>query len=165
MIKSLNINKLSRNVGWREYVVLPDLGIERIKVKIDSGARTSALHAVNIRYEREGTTTWVYFDVHPRQRNTKAVVHCQAPLLEERLVRDSGGKRTLRPVIETTMMLHGELIVLELTLVSRDNMGFRMLVGRQAIRGKFLIDPSRSFLGGTFKKKKLKKIKKKPKLV
>ena len=103
------------------------------------------------------------FEVHPVQRNTKRVVHCEAPLVEERYVCDSGGKRTLRPVIQTTVLLNGKDIEVELTLVSRDTMGFRMLIGRQALRGRFVVDPGQSFLGGRRKKKKKTRKKKKVK--
>jgi hypothetical protein len=135
-------------LGWREYVGLPEIGIDRIKVKIDTGARTSALHAINIVYVSRHGATWVHFDVHPRQRNTKRLVHCEAPLVEERLVSDSGGRRTLRPVIETAVVLAGRRIAVEITLVSRDTMGFRMLIGRQALRGRFLVDPGSSYRFG-----------------
>ena len=144
-------------IGWREYVGLPALGIDRIKAKVDTGARTSALHAINILYVFRAGETWVQFDVHPIQRNTKRVVHCEAPLVEERYVCDSGGKRTLRPVIETAVLLNGKKFKLELTLISRDEMGFRMLIGRQAVRGRFVVDPGQSFLGGRRKKKKTKR--------
>lgn len=147
-------------IGWREYVSLPDLGIERIKAKVDTGARTSALHAINIKYHTRHGATWVTFSVHPRQRDAKLIVDCAAPLVEERYVTDSGGKRTLRPVIVTTVVLSGELRLVELTLVARDEMGFRMLIGRQALRGRLLVDSSRSYLGGGRKKKKKKKKKK-----
>ncbi len=150
-------------VGWREYVSLPDLGVDRIKAKVDTGARTSALHAIDIHYQAKHGATWVRFAVHPRQRSAKRVVDCEAPLIEERYVTDSGGKRTLRPVIVTAVMLAGERLLVELTLVARDEMGFRMLIGRQALRGRFLVDSGRSYLtGGRPKKKKKKKSKNPP---
>ena len=147
---------LDNLVGWREFVALPDLGIIRIKAKVDTGARTSALHAINIRYFVRAGKTWVKFDVHPLQRTTKQVVACEAPLIEERYIRDSGGKRTLRPVIETVVRLKGRKIKVELTLVSRGTMGFRMLIGRQALRGQFLVHPGRSYLGGKLISRKVK---------
>lgn len=146
-------------VGWREYVALPSLGVDRIKAKVDTGARTSALHAINILYVTKGGATHVRFEVHPKQRSTKRIVHCEAKLLEERHVTDSGGKRTLRPVISTEVVIAGRAVTVELTLVSRDEMGFRMLIGRQAIKGRFVVDPGRSYLGGG----RLKKTKKKAK--
>ena len=127
---------------------LPDLGIQRVKAKVDTGARTSALHAINILYVSRQGKTWVHFDVHPRQRNTKTLMHAEAPLIEERYVVDSGGRRTLRPVIETSVVLGGQRLIVELTLVARDTMGFRMLIGRQALKQQFIVDPGRSFLSG-----------------
>jgi len=149
-------------IGWREYLSLPALGIDRIKAKVDTGARTSALHAINILYVTRLGVTWVQFDVHPFQRSSKRVVRCEAPLIEERYVTDSGGNRTLRPVIETQIALHGYVVAVELTLISRAEMGFRMLLGRQAIRGQFLVDPGHSYLSRTrplVRKTKTKKTK------
>ena len=143
-------------VGWREFVSLPELAIPRVKAKIDTGARSSALHAVQIRLVERHGVTWVQFAVHPRQRSTKGIIHCEAPLIEERYIMDSGGKRTLRPVIATTITLAGQLIPIELTLVARDEMGFRMLLGRQALRGKFLVDSGRSFVTGRPRRRKSK---------
>jgi hypothetical protein len=146
-------------IGWREWVALPLLSVARIKAKVDTGARTSALHAIDIRYvERQGRT-WVAFAVHPRQRDAKKIVHCEAPLIERRFVTDSGGKRTLRPVISTVVEVDGRAFEVELTLIARDDMGFRMLVGRQAIRGRFLVDPGRSYLAA---KPPLRTARKKP---
>lgn len=125
---------------------MPELGIDRIKVKIDTGARSSALHAFEIRTVNEGGNPRVRFRVHPVQRSSKTVVECEAPLLEERWVRSSSGKSTLRPTIEATVRLGSHLWPIEITLVRRDVMGFRMLLGRQAIRRRFLVDPGRSFL-------------------
>jgi hypothetical protein len=151
--------KILKVVGWREYVGLPELGLGLVKAKVDTGARTSALHAINIRYTVKAGKTWVKFDVHPLQRTTKQVVVCEAPLIEERFVRDSGGKTSLRPVIETTVVIKGRAMRVELTLIARSSMGFRMLIGRQALRGRFMVDAGRSYLGG---KKKLLRTKAKP---
>ena len=151
-------------IGWREYVELPELGIlgpDRIKAKIDSGARSCALHAINIRYFQKEGAAWIAFEVHPRQRTTKSLVSCQAPLLEVRSVKDSGGKRTLRPVILTEVKMGDAVIPIELTLVARDSMGFRMLIGRQAIRGRYLIDPGSSFILSPKKQKQKNRKKKK----
>lgn len=143
-------------IGWREYANLPDLKIQGIKAKIDTGARSSSLHAINIEYFSRHGERWVRFEVHPEQRSAQMVINCQAPLLDMRHVKDSGGTRTLRPVIETTIKLGEVEIVAELTLISRGNMGFRMLIGRQAIRGRFLVDPGHSYKMGRRKKKKKK---------
>ena len=114
------------------------------------------MHAINIRYINRHGATWVHFEVHPLQRNTKQLISCEAPLIEERMVRDSGGKSTLRPVIETMVTLCGKDLHVELTLVSRGTMGFRMLIGRQAIRGEFLVNAGRSYLGGKPRRKTAK---------
>lgn len=135
-------------VGWREWLSLPDMGIERIKAKVDTGARTSVLHAFALeRFEREGTPM-VRFEAHPLQRDTSVVVPVEARLVERRTVRSSSGSETLRPVVRTAVELMGRRWEIELTLVRRDPMGFRMLLGRQAVRGRFLVDPGRSYLGG-----------------
>lgn len=133
-------------IGWREWIALPELGISRLKVKVDTGARTSALHAFNIHYFARQGRLWARFDVHPLQRDSKTIAQCEAPLIDERYVTDSGGRRTLRPVVETQIAIGATLHTVELTLITRDSMGFRMLLGRQAIRGRFLVDPGRSFL-------------------
>jgi hypothetical protein len=144
-------------IGWREWVQLPGLGIERVKAKVDTGARTSCLHAINIHYISKHGKVLVRFDVHPQQRTTREVVRCEAPLIEERPVTDSGGKRTVRPVVEAQIELHGERFPVELTLISRDEMGFRMLLGRQALKGRYLVNPGRSYLAGRPKRRKKKK--------
>jgi hypothetical protein len=135
-------------VGWREWAALPDLGISVIKVKLDTGARSSALHAYEIARHEDAEGAWVEFAVHPLQRDRATTVHARARLVEERWVRSSSGRRTFRPVIVTRMVL-GELSwPIEVTLVDRDLMGFRMLVGREALRRRLLVDPGRSFLAG-----------------
>lgn len=143
-----------RTVGWREWLHLPDLGISYVKAKIDTGARSSALHAFDIEMRRRGGVKRVHFCVHPLQRDSHIVVRCSAPLYDERWVTSSSGTREWRPVIQTALLLFGEKWTIELTLTSRDVMGFRMLLGREAIRGRCLVDPARSFLAGKKKKRK-----------
>lgn len=149
-------------IGWREWVSLPDLGIGAIKAKVDTGARSSALHAYDVRIVKRRGAERVRFKVHPIQRNNKAAVETEADLHERRWVRSSSGERSLRPVILTTVEMLGEQFEIELTLVNRDAMGFRMLLGRQAVRRRFVVDPGRSYFGtgGKTKRKKKTKMKK-----
>lgn len=132
--------------GWREWLVLPELSEQLIKAKVDTGARTSALHADDVRIVRRGGKRMVRFTVHPKQRSTRAEFSAIAPLVEVRHVRSSNGAIEERPVIETVVDLGGERWPIELTLTRRDVMGFRMLLGRQAIRHHALVDPGRSYL-------------------
>lgn len=138
----------SKTIGWREWLTLPDLGVEAVKAKIDTGARTSSLHASHIRkFERDGKT-WVRFDVHPLQKNSRICVHAEAEVLEFREIRSSSGHLDRRPVVVTTVTWNGESWPVEMTLSSRDKMGFRMLLGREAIRGRFAVDAGVSWYGG-----------------
>lgn len=136
-------------IGWREWVHLPELlDGGWIKAKIDTGARTSALHAWDVqRLDRDGVG-WVRFSLHPRQHDDDHVVEAEAPLLEEREVRSSNGEVELRPVVETTLALGTERYAIELTLTKRDQMGFRMLLGRTGMAQHLLVDPGRSYLLG-----------------
>jgi hypothetical protein len=133
-------------IGWRERVTLPQLGINGIKAKIDTGARSSALHAFDIETFERDQRSMVRFKVHPYQKNTRDTVIAQAELEEYRHVRNSGGVQQLRPVIHTVIRLGEQEWDIELTLTNRDVMGFRMLLGRQAVRHHFLVDAGHSFL-------------------
>lgn len=144
-------------IGWREWVALPALGIASIKVKVDSGARSSSLHAFDLKtFEKDGVE-YVRFKVHPLQRSREKIVVVEAVVLEYRSVKSSSGVAKMRPVIITLVELLGEKWPVELTLASRDNMGFRMLLGREAFRGKFLVDAGRSYYGGKPKVKRKKR--------
>lgn len=134
-------------IGWREWVCLPGLGIQNIKAKIDTGARTSALHAFSLEVAYEGGAKLARFGVHPFQRDDQTVVWCQAPVVDERSVRDSGGHREWRFVIETDIELAQRRWPIEITLTARDTMLFRMLVGRTAMRA-LRVDPVASFVTG-----------------
>lgn len=135
-------------IGWREWVHLVDFDIGPVKAKVDTGARTSTLHAFGLReFERHGVTR-VRFDVHPHQRSSLGSRAVECVLAGRRSVRSSSGTQELRPVIETTILLAGRRIRVELTLTRRDEMGFRMLIGRAAVRRRFIVDPGRSYVGG-----------------
>lgn len=141
-------------IGWREWVGLPQLGIDSVKAKVDTGARSSSLHAFDVEaFDRDGTT-WVRFVVHPKQRDDATTVEAEAAVLEYRSVRSSSGEESTRPVILTPVRICGVEYEVELTLANRDAMGFRMLLGREAFRRRFLIDPGRSYCGGRPKRKK-----------
>ena len=144
-------------IGWREWVGLPDLGIRSIKAKVDTGARSSSLHTFDLeQIERDGEP-WVRFSVHPVQRRTEKVVAAEAKVLEFRSVRSSSGKASRRPVIVTNVTLLGVTWPVELTLANRGQMGFRMLLGREAFRRRFVVDAGRSYFGGKPKRKKSRK--------
>lgn len=133
-------------IGWREWVSLPELKIPFIKAKIDTGARTSALHAFAIEPLEEYGKQRIRFDIHPFQHNTDAIITCVADVKDKRLVTDSGGHQEERYVVETDMVIGETCYKIEITLTERENMLFRMLLGRSALSRRFIINPSRSFL-------------------
>ncbi len=135
-------------IGWREWIILPDLNIQKIKAKIDTGARTSALHAFWVEAYKKKHQQWVKFAIHPDQYNLDIVLECDAPVKDRRIVTDSGGHRQHRYVIETLFQLGPCTFIAELTLTNRDTMQFRMLLGRTAINNHFLVNPRASYLQG-----------------
>ena len=135
-------------VGSEEWCSLNQINIPAIKARIDSGAKTSALHAVNIVNFKKDGIPWVSFEVHPLQNDGKTTVHCEAPIHDKRKVRSSSGFTEMRYVIKTTLSISDDLWDIEMTLTNRDSMGYRMLLGREAMSGKMLVDPEASFLLG-----------------
>jgi hypothetical protein len=134
--------------GWREWVSLPSAGVPWIKAKLDTGARTSAIHAFDLeQVERDGAS-WVTFVIHPWQRSADDPVRVELPVQERREVRSSSGHVEQRYVVSMDLSLVGREVTAEVTLSNRDEMGFRMLVGREALRQGFVVDPSRSYMGG-----------------
>lgn len=142
------MNVPSMIIGWREYVSLPDLGVARIAAKIDSGARTSCLHAVNIEEFEKEDGLYVRFVTHPKRRNMKYEVVCEAKVHEKRVVKSSNGQQTQRYVIITDVQMGAYRWPVEMTLTSRKRMTYRMLFGRTSMGVNFLINPTESYLQG-----------------
>ena len=140
--------------GWREWVSLPDLGIPMIKAKIDTGARTSALHAFEVRPYSEDGRDRVEFRMHPLQKDNETVVTCVADVLDIRTVTDSGGHKEERFAIRTTLSIGAHSWPIDATLTSRDDMLFRMLLGRTAIKGYAHVNPARSYIVGKKRRQK-----------
>ncbi len=133
-------------IGWREWLQLPQLGIDYIKAKVDTGARTSALHTFDLEPYLDKGVQMVHFKVHPLQDNQDIIVECHYPVLDQRLVADSGGHREHRYVIVTEARVGDISWEIEMTLTNRDTMRFRMLLGRTAMAGRFLVNSKKSYL-------------------
>jgi ribosomal protein S6--L-glutamate ligase len=146
-----SINSRSKKIlGWREWVALPQLNIPGIKAKIDTGAKTSAIHAFRITpFEKDGEN-WVKFYVHPVQKYKAPEISCTSKILEKRNITSSNGQRESRYVIQSILKLGDLDWPIEITLTNRDEMGFRMLLGRQAMCRRILVDPAASYNLGTF---------------
>lgn len=155
-ILAMSTNKVI--LGSEEWCSFPELGIPLIKARVDSGAKTSALHAVNIApFVRDGES-WVKFDINPIQNNLKTIIHCEALLVDKRIVKSSSGFREQRYVIRTTLDFGEHKWSIEMTLTNRDSMGFRMLLGREAMSGRVLVDPEQKYLLGQPSSEKLKEL-------
>jgi ribosomal protein S6--L-glutamate ligase len=135
-------------LGSEEWCSFPELGIPTIKARVDSGAKTSALHAINIAPFIKNDVNWVKFDINPIQNNLKTIIHCEAPLIDKRIVKSSSGFREQRYVIQTSLEIGNSKWPIEMTLTNRDSMGFRMLLGREAMSGRVLVDPEQQYLLG-----------------
>jgi hypothetical protein len=135
-------------LGWREWLSLPQWGVDFVKAKIDTGARSSSLHAFDLRTFERDAQEWVKFEIHPWQRSTADMVTADAPVVGWRDVRSSSGSIDRRPVVRTTLVIAGMFFDADVTLTRRDEMGFRMLIGREAIRRRFVVDPAISYCGG-----------------
>lgn len=136
-------------LGSEEWCALPDLALPALKARVDSGAKTSSLHAFNIKTHKKQGIFRICFDVHPLQGDMKTVVTCSAQVKARRMVKSSSGVSERRYVIETSISLGGTLWNIEVTLTNRDAMGYRMLLGREAMEGRFLINPAESFALGS----------------
>ena len=139
------VNKIL-TLGWREWLTLPELGIQHLKCKVDTGARTSSIHAYFI--EPDTKAGIVRFGIHPKQHNQSITLICEAKIVDQRRVTDSGGHQERRYVIETPVTIAGDTWPIEITLTNRDMMRFRMLLGRTAMKGRCIVDPGKSFLFG-----------------
>jgi ribosomal protein S6--L-glutamate ligase len=145
-------------LGSEEWCSFPEIGIPAIKARVDSGAKTSALHAINIAPFLKEEENWVKFDINPIQNNLKTVIHCQAKLVDKRIVKSSSGFREQRYVIQTTLKIGNDSWEIEMTLTNRDSMGFRMLLGREAMSGRILVDPEQKYLLGQTTSETLKNL-------
>ena len=140
-----NSSKTPVIIGFREWIALPDLDLPALKAKIDTGAKTSSLHAFDIKLIKRSGVSFVKFKVHPIQKNTETVVECVSPLIDRRVVSDSGGHKENRYVINALIQIGSLKKTIQLTLTNRASMKYRMLLGREAL-GQFYIDPSQSYL-------------------
>ena len=140
--------KYKRVIGAEEWCALRDLGIPAIKARIDSGAKTSSMHAFNIQTFKKYGALWVTFEINPLQNNRRTIIRCEAEVVDRREVKSSTGVPEKRYVIKTDIYMGNTRWPIELTLSNRDSMGYRMLLGREAMKDRFLVDPSEACLLG-----------------
>lgn len=143
-------------VGWQEWCALPKLHLPAIKAKIDTGAKTSALHAWDVKYFHRQGEAFVHFIVHPLQRNLAITQACTARVVDQRVITSSTGQKELRYIISTPIVLGRMTWEIEISLTNRDSMAFRMLLGRDALKGHAIINPGRMLYQGRLSKKTLK---------
>ena len=156
MVAKETNNKLI--VGGDEWCIFPQLGIPAVKARVDSGAKTSSLHAFNIRAFKRSGQPWVAFDIHPIQQNRKVSVHCESPVVDRRVIKSTIGAAEKRYVIQTPVKLGDSIWEIELTLTNRDSMGYRMLLGREAMNGRILVDPSQSLALGRLSEQDIRQL-------
>ena len=145
-------------IGNREWCAFPELGVPAIKARVDSGAKTSSMHAFDLEvFERKGRQ-WVRFEIHPLQKNRRVRHIAEAQVIDRRKVRSSSGESEERYVIGSLLEIGDAAFPIELTLTNRDSMGYRMLLGREAMRGRFLIDPDASYLQGKISKSRIESL-------
>ncbi len=153
------MKKSRKIIGWKEWFGLDCISLPAIKGKIDTGAKTSSLHAFNIESFYIEDVEYVKFDIHPLQKNKNLVRTCVARVIDQRMVSDSGGKKEKRFVIKSDLRIGENKIRVELTLANRDTMAFRMLLGREAIKqARMLVDISKSFQQGKLKRNEILKL-------
>jgi ribosomal protein S6--L-glutamate ligase len=145
-------------IGNQEWCAFPELGIAAIKARIDSGAKTSSIHAFNISVYLKNDVEWVRFEVHPVQKNDEILIRCECPIIDKRDVKSSSGTSETRYVISTPISLGDSVWDAELTLSDRDAMGYRMLLGREAMNGRLVIDPSMKCVLGRLSVKKINRL-------
>ncbi|MCB0356047.1 MAG: ATP-dependent zinc protease [Bdellovibrionales bacterium] len=145
-------------LGWREIIAIPTLGIKQINVKVDTGAQTSALHVTNLKVKKRGRTKFAYFRVHPKQKSSLPIIETKAKIKDFRRIRSSNGIVSERPVIDVDIVIGQNKFQIELNLVNRDLMGYRMLLGRSAMKGRYLVDSGKSYQQSKHRKKRKKHI-------
>jgi len=138
-------------VGWREWVAFPDFGGPSVRAKVDTGARTSAIHARNIKISKEDGREIADFDIYPHQRDAQTVLHCRAPIIARRRIRNSGGAIQDRVIVRTPIRIGEDVFDIDLSLTRRDRMGYRMLLGRRALKNRYVVDSGRSYVQGPSK--------------